>query len=367
MKRNLVFLLLIALLTSSCYSPSTRLFIGSFTKNPGDKGMSVYDFNQKNGTIKLVSQSDVGPNPSYFCFSQEKNLFYVANEVTEFQGTAGGGLSTFKFDPESGTFQKEGEMAIPYGGPCFISLSPDSGHIFMANYPHGSVAVIRLSDKGIPERITDTILYVKDNPEASHAHMIKNDPAGKMIYVTDLGLDRIIRYEFDVNEGKLHPFDTLNVPKGLGPRHFDFSNDGSFLYVINELGSKITVFSLQEKKPELIQIVSTLKDGTQGKSFCADIHMTNDGKFIYGSNRGENSIVTFSVQPDGTLKLAGHTTCGGNWPRNFTLDPSNSFILAGNEKSDSIAIFRIDQKSGLPLEPGVRYAVAAPGCLKFYR
>lgn len=366
MKRHPVILLLLALLIQSCNSPSTSLFIGSFTKKPGEKGMRVYNFNEKNGNITLVSQSDVGPNPSYFCFSKKKNLFYIANEVTEFNGEAAGGLSTFKYNPDDGSFSKAGEMKIPFGGSCFISLSPDSGHIFLANYPHGSVVVVSLDENGIPGTITDTILYVKDNPEVSHAHMILNDPSGEKIYVTDLGLDRIIRYDFDSKSGKLRSFDSLSVPKGLGPRHFVFSRDGRFLYVINELGSKITVFSL-EKKPELIQTVSTLKEKTLVKSFCADIHISNNGKFIYGSNRGENSIATFAVQPDGTLKLAGHTTCGGNWPRNFTLDPGNRFLLVGNERSDSIAIFGIDQASGLPVEPGKKYAVPAPGCLKFFR
>lgn len=367
MKKSLVILFALSLLESSCHSPTTSLFIGSFTKNPGDKGMSVYDFNEKNGSITLVSKSDVGPDPSYFCFSKKNNLLYVANEVMEFRGEAGGGLSTFKYNPADGSFQKAGEMLIPNGGPCFISLSPDSGHIFMANYPHGSVAVIKLDGNGIPGKITDTILYVKTNPELSHAHMILGDPHGKKIYVTDLGLDRIIRYNFDSTEGKLRPIDTLTVPKGFGPRHFDFSSDGSYLYLINELGSKITVFSLGEQKPELIQTVSTLKEGTKTESFCADIHITKDGKYIYGSNRGENSIVTFAVQPDGTLRLAGHTTCGGNWPRNFTLDPENRYILVGNERSDSIAIFRIDRTTRLPVEPGEKYAVPSPGCLKFYR
>jgi 6-phosphogluconolactonase len=347
----------------SCHNASTHLFVGSYTK-PGEKGLAVYDYNEKNGKLTLVSQNDAGQNPTYFCFSKRTGIFYIANEVMEFNGQPGGGVTTLKYN-ENGTFQKIGELLIPYGGPCFISMSPDSGYIFLANYPKGSVAVAKLDDKGIPQAITDTILYVKTSPEVSHAHMIKSDPSGKKIYVSDLGLDRLIRYDFDVNAGKLHPSDTLEVPKGLGPRHFDFSKDGSYLYLINELGSRIVVFSLAGSKPRVIQNITTLKNEGKVESFCADIHISNDGKYLYGSNRGENSIVTFAVQPDGTLKLAGHTSCGGNWPRNFTLDPANRFLLVGNQKSDSMAVFRIDMKTGLPMMPPQKYSLISPVCLKF--
>lgn len=364
MKFNQALLLFLILFFTGCTTaPSTRLFVGSYTK-PGEKGMTVFDFNEKNGKLTLVSQSDVGLNPSYFCFSRKTGIFYIANEVSDFKGSEEGGLTTFKYS-EDGSFLKTGEMMVPFGGPCFISMSPDSSYLFMANYPKGSVAVIRLDNNGIPAIITDTILYVKSSPEVSHAHMIKSDPEGKKIYVTDLGLDRIIRYNFDKTEGRLHPIDTLTVPKGLGPRHFDFSKDGSYLYVITELGSKIAVFSLTGEKPELKQIISTLKEETKKESACADIHISLDGKYVYGSNRGENTIVTFAVQPDGTLKLAGHATCGGNWPRNFTLDPANRFLLVGNQKSDSIAVFRLDQNTGLPVLPAEKYAVISPVCLKF--
>lgn len=365
MKRIIYSLIFIAFVISSCdKGQSHRLFVGGFTKQ-GEKGMTVFDFNDSNGEVTLVSKADVGPNPSYFCYSDRNNLFYVANEVMEFNGSFGGGLTTYQYNEENASFEKKNEMLTPYGGPCFISMSPDSGYLFLSNYPNGSVVVVKLNIEGLPETITDTILYVKSEPDVSHAHMIMNDPAGELIYVTDLGQDKIFRYDFDADKGTLLPLDTLSVPDGYGPRHFDFSKDGTKLYVINELGSKITVFSVQGR-PELIQTVNTVREGFEQDNYCADIHVSSDGKYIYGSNRGENSIVTFSILEDGTLKLAGHTTCGGNWPRNFTIDPSGEFLLVGNQKSDSIAVFRLDKKSGLPVEPIRKYAVKAPACLKFY-
>ncbi|MGE5419721.1 MAG: lactonase family protein, partial [Chloroflexota bacterium] len=273
MKKFVYSFMILAITYSSCESDQThRLFIGGFNK-PGENGMNVFDFNDKSGEVTPVSQADAGPNPSYFCFSKKNNLVYVANEVMEFNGTFGGGLTAYKYNDENATFTKQNEMLIPYGGPCFISMSPDSGYLFLANYPNGSVVVVKLNKDGIPETITDTILYVKSEPDVSHAHMIRNDPAGKMIYVTDLGQNRIFRYEFNTEKGKLSPVDTLRVPDGFGPRHFDFSMDGSKLYVINELGSKITVFSLGDK-PDLIQTLPTVREGFNTNNYCADLHMS---------------------------------------------------------------------------------------------
>lgn len=366
MKNRILFIFGALFLLSSCTHPSSRLMVGSFTK-PGEKGLSVYKFNTDNGDMKLVSQNDVGMNPSYFCFSKRNNLLYVANEVMDFKGSFGGGLTTYRLNDEDASFEKQNEMLIPYGGPCFISMSPDSGFIFMANYPNGSVAVIKLDEKGIPKTITDTILFNKAEPDKSHAHMILNDPSGTKVYVSDLGLDRFLMFNFDVSSGKLNPTDTVNVEKGSGPRHFTFNAEGTKLYLINELGSKMMVFNIETgKKPFIVQTLPTVRDGFILDNFCADVHLGIDEKYLYGSNRGENSIVTFAVQPDGTLKLAGHTSCGGDWPRNFTIDPSGEFLLVGNQKSDSVAVFRLNKANGLPEEPAKKFRVTAPGCLKFY-
>ena len=248
-------------------------------------------------------------------------------------------------------------------------MSPDSGYLFLANYPNGSVAVVKLDNNGIPSTVTDTILYNKAEPDASHAHMILNDPAGRYIYVTDLGLDRIVVYDFDTSEGKLNQLQNgiTMVPKGSGPRHFAFNSDGSKLYLINELGSKMMVFNVDEKQGlNLLQTLSTLTEGYDMDNYCADVHISMDGKFLYGSNRGENTIVTFRIGNDGLLTLAGNTACGGEWPRNFVIDPSGRFILVGNQKSDYISVLKIDKRTGMPSDTVNKITVKSPVCLKFY-
>jgi 6-phosphogluconolactonase len=198
--------------------------------------------------------------------------------------------------------------------------------------------------------------------------MISTDPSGKRVYLTDLGLDRIVIFNLDASSGKLHQIKNgeAKLPAGSGPRHFVFSTDGSRMYVICELNSTISFFNVDKDGGlKLEQTVSTLREGFKGESFCADIHLGNTGDFLYGSNRGENTIVTFKIGSDGKLTLAGHTTCGGDWPRNFVIDPSGKYLLVGNQKSGNIVIFEINEKTGLPIEPGKDYKIKAPVCLKF--
>ncbi|MBN2666266.1 MAG: lactonase family protein [Bacteroidales bacterium] len=363
-----IILLTIIFSNTSCRQ-GPRLFVGGFTEKEGDKAMSVFEFNPGSGKLSYVSSADVGPSPSYFCFSDKTNLFYVINEVMEFRGQFGGGLSTFRYDEDNVSFEKLNEMLIPYAGPCYISMSADSGHLFIANYPNGSVAVVRLGDNGIPETVTDTILYVKEQPDRSHAHMILHDPAGRYVYVTDLGLDRIVVYDFDSEEGKLNRLENgiTDLPRGSGPRHFAFNDDGSRLYVITELGSTMMVFGVEEGQGlKLLQTLPTKKDEMFENNYCADVHISNDGKYLYGSNRGENNIVTFLILPDGQLEQAGHTSCGGEWPRNFVLDPSGRYLISGNQKSDQITVFRINKRTGLPHQAVDSAQVKMPACLKFY-
>jgi 6-phosphogluconolactonase len=370
MKRNctcIISTLFILTLLLSCNNHHAKLVVGGYTKN-GEKGISFFDFNENNGNLKLMSQSDVGPSPAYFCFSEKRRMLFALNSVPEFNGTPGGGITTLKYNSESGLMQKMSELHLPYGGPCYISMSPDSGFLFVANYPKGSVLVVKLDANGIPETITDSLVYYKGAPIPSHAHMILNDPSGKKIYVIDLGLDKILCYDFDVKTGKLNQGENGStlVPLGSGPRHFAFNNEGSKFYLINELGSTMMVFNVHEKAGlELIQTISTLREGFKGNNNAAEIVISKDGKFLYGSNRGENTIVTYIIGKDGLLTLSGHTTCSGDWPRYFVLSPDSRFLLVGNQKSDNISVFRIDNKSGLPVEPAKLFSSVSPACLKF--
>jgi 6-phosphogluconolactonase len=370
MKKNILIICAILVFILSSFLPSNdpiRLFVGTYTEGQG-KGLFVFDLTRETGTFKMISENDAGPNPSYICISGKNGFIYAANEVGKFNGIKGGGVTALSYNPKTGVARKIGDLAVPNGGPAYIAISPGDDFLFLANYSGGSVAVVRLNENGIPVSVTDTIIYRAGEGTVSHAHMVSFDPSGKRVYVTDLGLDRVMIYNFDAVNGKLKqiPNGMASLPKGSGPRHFVFSTDGSKLYVINELNSTITFFNVsKDGELQLVQTVSTLREGFKGKSYCADIHLGKNDKYLYGSNRGENTIVTFKVAPDGKLTLSGHTSCGGEWPRNFVIDPSGKYILIGNQNSGNISMFSIDEKTGLPSGPSKDYKIASPVCLKF--
>jgi len=350
-----------------CRKDNIKLLVGNYAKT-GENGLSLFDFNPKEVGLVKLSESDAGPNPSYFCVSIKNGLIYAANEVNDFKGVKGGGITTLKYNDKSGIIEKISELNVPNGGPCFISLSPGEDYLFMANYAGGSVAVVRLDDKGIPISIADLIIYKEAEGKVSHAHMIASGPSGKRVYVTDLGLNRVVIYNFNSSTGQLQQIQNgiVSLPEGAGPRHFVFNSDGSKMYVINELNSTIAVFNVNDNgELSLIQSLTTLSEGLNGKSYCADIHLGKNGNYIYGSNRGENTIVTFRIESGGTLSLAGHTYCGGNWPRNFVIDPSGEYILVGNQRSGDISLLKIDKKTGVPILTTTNMRIYSPACLKF--
>lgn len=344
-----------------------RLVTGSFTEN-GSDGIHIFDFDAGKGTLESFSGYNAGQNPSYISLSGKNKLIYAINEVSKFNGIDGGGLTTLKYEGNFEKIEKVNELPVPNGGPCFISLTPDNGYLLIANYGGGSVAVVRLDENGLPERVCDTIIYKGIAGKKSHAHMILSDPAGKRIYVTDLGLDRIMIYTLNKSSGRLLPFieTGISLPDGTGPRHFVFNETGTKMYVMGELNSTVTVFDVSDKEGLIaLQIVSTLSENYKGPNSSADIHIGKSGQYLYGSNRGENSIVTFRIGKEGLLTLAGHSSCGGNWPRNFTIDPSGKFLLSGNQRSDDISIFRIDRMTGIPEQLTRTVKLNAPACLKF--
>lgn len=349
------------------YSQAVRLFAGRYTET-GGKGLFVFDLNKETGTFKLLSEADAGPSPSYFCLSKKKDLIYAAGEVMTFKGANGGAVTTMKYNAEKGSLEKVNELLVPAGGPCFISLSPGEDYLFLANYSSSSIAVVKLDVNGIPKQVTDSVVFEVIDGKVSHPHMIAFDPAGKKIYLTDLGLDRIIIYDFDPKSGKLKQIDKgiVNLQKGSGPRHFVFNSTGTKMYVICELNSTISVFDVDAKGGlRMIQTLPTVAAEYKDDNACADIHMGKGEKFIYGSNRGENTIVTFRIESDGKIVPAGRTKCGGDWPRNFVIDPTGKFMLVANQKSGNIILFKIDQKTGLPVETSKDYKLDAAVCLKF--
>jgi 6-phosphogluconolactonase len=262
------------------------------------------------------------------------------------------------------------------GGPCYIALTPDEKFLLLAHYGAGAITVVRLDGSGLPTEVTDTVVFRQEGIRSARGHMAVAGPNGK-VYLTTLALDKVMIFDLNSTTGKLTQTGIGILPEGAGPRHFEFSKDGSKMFVINETALTMTVFDIaSDGSLNPIQTISTLPDGVeiQRNYSTADVHLSKDGKYLYGSNRGHNTIVTFRVAADGRLSLVGHTTSGGNHPRNFTLDPSGKYLLVANtnagpnsglENPENITLFAIDKKTGLPIAPGTTFAARQPSCLKF--
>jgi 6-phosphogluconolactonase len=249
--------------------------------------------------------------------------------------------------------------------------------VLVANYTSGSVAVLPVGADGrvSPATYVDQHSGSSVNPrrqEGPHAHAIPLDPTGRFALCPDLGMDQLFVYRLDAAAGRLEPNDPpgARLAPGAGPRHLDFHPSKPWVYVINELGSTITAFEWDGERGALreLQTVSTLPEtymGSSSSTTCADIHVAPSGRFVYGSNRGHDSIAAFAIdEATGTLTPLGHTSTGGRTPRNFAIDPSGTFLFAANQDTDTIVTFRLDAATGQPTPTGQVASVPSPVCLK---
>ncbi|SNY95164.1 6-phosphogluconolactonase [Flagellimonas pacifica] len=336
-----------------------QLFVGTYTDGDSE-GIYKFTFDAGTGALTNKNLAAVLPNPSFIKISEDKKNLYAAQETADFD-SLGGGVTAFRL--KDGQLELLNSMGTEGKHPCHVALSGD-GYLAASNYSGGNVSIFKLTENGSlvsnPQIIDHKVL---DTTKTSHAHMAnfkEND-----LFVADLGLDAVKRYS-NLN----HLFvpseqASLNVAERAGPRHFVFGKEG-ILYVINELNSTLTVFKQKEDGSyKEIETKSTLDSAFEGKSYCADVHLSADGKFLYGSNRGENTIVIFSVDSDsGKLSLVGRESVRGDWPRNFTLDPSGNFLLVANQRSNNITIYKRDVGKGT-LEFLNEIKLSSPVCLEF--
>jgi 6-phosphogluconolactonase len=335
MKNQILVMVALTAFLSSCNIGEKSFIASGYTGN--DASDVVLCRLNGDGSITRVSEVTVGDNPSFFTFGKG-GLIYLVNEVDTFDMKAGGGITTLRYDRKTGSIEKVSSMNQGGGGPCHIEVSVDGRYLITANYGSGSVSVVKLSSKGIPEKVTDVIFY----GEESHPHMTLHNPRLHTYYVSDLGLDRVHQLKLDTTLGLLINADIpyFTCEPGSGPRHMAIDRSSANLFVINELNSTASVYNILSDTVNAKQTVSTLPEEYTGQSFCADIHLSPDGNKIYGSNRGHNSIVTFRVGADGSLSDPAHRSCGGDWPRNFALSPSGKFIVVANQRSNEISILQ---------------------------
>jgi 6-phosphogluconolactonase len=350
------------------------LYIGTYTSK-GSEGIYVYKFNAETGDLgKLHTVKDV-VQPSFLTIDKSRKYLYAVNETEEFEGKKSGAVSAFAIDQKTGDLKFLNKQPSLGGAPCFITVSNNEKFVLVANYLGGNVSVFPIEAGGKLGASVDLQQNNgsgpnKDRQEAAHAHSIDLDKKNKFAVACDLGVDKVFIYEFDDKTGKLKPNPNQNVfqtKPGAGPRHFAFHPKGKFAFVINELDTTITSLAFDEKNGTLkeIQTVPTLPESFKGSNTCADVHVSPNGKFLYGSNRGHDSIVVYKIdEKTGKLNYVEHTATGGKTPRNFTIAPNGKFLLAANQNSDSIIVFKINEKSGKLTQTESKVDVSMPVCLQ---
>jgi len=356
------------------------IYVGTYTRSMAhvaakSEGIYLISMDPATGALAHVNKAVVPDNPSYVALHPSGNTLYAVNEVGDFAGRESGAVSAYAIDEHGAlTFLNQ----EPTGGaaPCHLVVDATGRYVLCANYSGGSVSMHPINDDGSLGQMSDFVQHTGSsvNPQRqqeAHAHSFTIDKSNRHAYACDLGADQVVIYQLDLENGKLVPNEPpyVETHKGAGPRHFDFHPNGTNAYAIDELDSTITVFRYTDVTGalEVIQTIPTLPEGFDGRSHCADIHVHPTGKFVYGSNRGHDSIAIFTVDPvTGKLEAAGHESTGGKVPRGFALDPSGSFLLAANQNSDSVVVFRINQATGQLTPTGYELSVPTPVCLKFW-
>jgi 6-phosphogluconolactonase len=349
------------------------VFIGTYTSGKSE-GIYRATLDLTTGALSKPELAAKVENPSFLAIHPTGKFLYAAGEMSNFEGKPGGAVSSFALDGTTGALKLLNQQSSRGAGPCYLVVDRAGKNVLVANYNGGSVAVLPIENNGSLRPASSFVQHKGSsvNPkrqEAPHAHSINVDPTGAFAVVADLGLDKLLVYRFDSTAGTLTANDppSTSVAPGAGPRHFAFHPSGRFAYVINEISSTVTAFNYDAKKGTLTEIEtkSTLPGPQPGNS-TAEVQVHPSGKFLYGSNRGHNSLAIFKIDAhSGSLTAAGHQSSGGRTPRNFGIDPTGKFVLAANQGSDSVVVFRVDQETGKLEAAEHRIEVPAPVCVKF--
>ncbi|GIV85019.1 MAG: 6-phosphogluconolactonase [Candidatus Roseilinea sp.] len=353
-------------------SPTCYAFVGTYT-NGRREGIFAFRFDTERGTAQSLGATEGLSNPSFLAIHPSRRFLYAVSEVGDFGGKPAGAVSAFVIEAHTGALRMLNQQSSVGSGPCHLSVDATGRWVLVANYGSGSVAVLPIHADGSLAEAGDFVQHhgASINPqrqEGPHAHSVILDPANRFAFVADLGLDRVMIYRFDAERGKLTPNEPAFAPvkPGAGPRHFTFHPGGRFAYVINELDNTVTAFAYDAERGALraLQTISTLPEGYAQTSYGADVHIAPSGRFLYGSNRGHDSIAIFAIADDGRLSPRGQAPTHGRWPRNFALDPTGRFMWIANQESNAVTLCAVDEATG-QLSRRDQFHVPKPVCVKF--
>ena len=372
----LLSFLALAVLSVMQPSKTTLVYIGTYT-NTTSKGIYVSRLDLAQGTLTapvLAAESD---NPSFLAVHPTRDWLYAVNEIGTYEGKPSGSVSAFAFDRDSGTLTPINRQASVGGGPAHLTVDHGGRNVLVANYGGGSVAVLPVGADGALKPASVFVQHTGSsvNPtrqKGPHAHSVIVDKSDRFAYVADLGLDKIMIYQLDAAKGALVAADPAfaAATPGAGPRHFAIHPQQRFAYVINELEHTVTAYTRDSGRGSLtaLQTISTLPADVKAlpSYSTAEVLVHPTGRFLYGSNRGHDSIAVFSIdQATGRLTFVETVATEGSTPRGFGIDPSGAFLIAGNQRSDSVVVFRINPETGRLTPTGSKIAVGAPVSVKF--
>ena len=361
------------------------VFVGTYTQGTKSKGVYRYDLDLATGKLSGEMAAGTAVNPSFLAIAPNHKYLYAVDEIADFKGKSAGAITAFAIDQQTGKLTRLNQQTSGGAGPCHIVTDKAGKHVLVANYGGGSVSVIPIGPDGKLGEPTAFVqhsgtVFDKERQGGPHAHSINLDAANKYAVVADLGLDKLFVYKFDGAAGTLTPNDppAMATAPRSGPRHFAFHPDGRHAYVINEINSTLSALNYDPEKGVLTmrQTLSTLPHPVDGNS-TAEVVVHPNGKFVYGSNRGYNSLAIFAInkQPkiarggrgkrgEGPLKAVGNQVLSVKTPRNFAIDPSGKYLLAAGQDSNNIVVYAVNPDTGALTPTGSEVSVPAPVCIR---
>ena len=363
--------IILCLALSAVYAESLPVYFGTYTSG-ANAGKGIYRsvIDTDTGELSAPVLATEAGNPSFIEIHPGGKFLYAVSE----SGDAGT-VNAFAIDPDTGNLKLLNSRPSGGSSPCHVNIDRSAKNVLVTNYSSGSASVIPIAADGSLAEPTGFVQHEGSsvNPQRQkgpHAHSVNLSPDNRFAFVADLGLDKVMVYKLDVDKGTIAANDPAfaKVKPGAGPRHFAFGADGRYAYVINELDGTITAFKYEPASGTLteIQTISTLPADFHGSNGCAEVRVHPSGKFLYGSNRGDDSIAVYRIDPaKGTLTFVEHERAGIKTPRNFNIDPTGKFCIVANQGGNSVVVFRIDQKTGA-LEPtGNKISIGRPVCIRF--
>jgi 6-phosphogluconolactonase len=357
------------------FADSQLLYIGTYTEGGRRDGIHLVRMDPGSGALQRIAAVDAGSNPSFLAIHPNGRSLFAVNEVSELtNGKPAGSIRSFTIDADSGEITQISEEPSEGAAPCYVSTDRTGKVVLVANYVSGTVAMLAVDEDGFLTNASQVVQHAGTgkNPtrqEHAHAHCIIPHPSNKFALVADLGIDRVLVYKLDVDGGRLQHMEENDalMPPGTGPRHLAFHPTLPFVYLAGELNSTVSVLRCDPDtgKLAIVQSLAMLPAGYTGENYPADIPVAPNGRALYVSNRGHNSVAVFSIARTGRLTYEQGVPTGGDWPRNFSIDPTGRWLLVANQRSGSVIVFARDVETGRLTRTPQRLDLPSPVCLRF--